>query len=132
MRWWHPAPDEPELLDWWRPLLTVCRLARDDDIPWPIHLEDFDLVGRVRRSGRPDVWSYRFRLLDGPLLVDDEGGTYRFVPTPGAIGTGRLLRCELRRALWASGVPHADPPRLAPLGGHLVARLPEADAGGHG
>lgn len=106
MRWWHPEPDEPELLAWWRPLLDVARLAREDGFPWGVHVEDFRLVGRVLRSGRPDVWVYAHVHTRRELLVDDEGGTYRFSPTPKGPGVGRLLPSQLRRALWQAGVPH--------------------------
>ena len=58
MKLWRPDPNEPELLDWWRPFFTVARLARQDEFPWQVVIDDFRLFGRGQRSGRPDVWVY--------------------------------------------------------------------------
>ena len=35
--------------------------ARRERMPWPIHLDDFMLMGRVDRGSRPAVWIYKHR-----------------------------------------------------------------------
>lgn len=109
MKYWRPHPDEPELMEWWRPLVLVIRRAIDDEFPWVVRLDDFIVSGRVIRSGRPDVWVYRLLTTGGELLADAEGQTYRFVPTPNAVGPGRLYPNEIRSAIWGSGLPHVAP-----------------------
>ncbi|HZN13906.1 MAG TPA: hypothetical protein VFB78_06555 [Acidimicrobiales bacterium] len=53
MRLIRPEFDEPELLAWWEPLITLARHARLAQPPYAVHLEDFTFRGRVKRSGRP-------------------------------------------------------------------------------
>ena len=55
---WSPPHDAPHLLEWWRPLILVSKRARLDRFPWPVHLDEFRLAGRVNRQGRPDIWIY--------------------------------------------------------------------------
>jgi hypothetical protein len=112
MRWWRPEPGEPELLDWYRPLLEVARRAREDQYPWCVHVDDFEVVGRVRRQGRPDVWVYACPASRGELLVDDHGATYRFLPTPNRPGPGQFRPLDLDAALWRCGVPYVIQPSL--------------------
>ena len=61
IRCWRPTPGEAQPLDWWEPFLTICRRAREIHFVWPLWLDEFELIGRVHRSGRPDVWIYRHR-----------------------------------------------------------------------
>ena len=110
MNLWRPKPGEVELLDWWRPFFVVARLAREDGFPWPVVIDDFRLLGRVRRSGRLDVWVYTCRATGGELRVDDGGTTYKFIPTPNARGIGQLRPTSLRSALWQAGVPASRQP----------------------
>jgi hypothetical protein len=112
MRWWHPEPDQPELLDWYRPLLVVARKALDDEYPWCVHVQDFRVVGRVRRQGRPDVWVYACPEGGGELYVDDAGATYKFIPTPNGKGVGQFRPLDFHAALWRCGVPYAVQPSL--------------------
>src|SRR5206468_12823186 len=112
MNLWRPDPDEPELLDWWRPLFTVARLAREDEFPWQVVIDDFRLFGRVKRSGRPDVWIYTCVATGGELRVDDHGTTYKFIPTPNARGVGQLRPTSLNSALWRVGVPASRQPEI--------------------
>ena len=102
---WTPPDGEPQLLDWWLPLILLGRAAREDQFPWPVYPEEFELGMRVDRKPRPSVWVYRHLRSGGELLVDSEGQPYRFIPTPNGWSVGQFRTCELRRALWAAGLP---------------------------
>ena len=49
MRWWKPEPDQPERLDWWRPLVAVSRRAELEQVRSPVNVGEFTLGG----TGRP-------------------------------------------------------------------------------
>ena len=85
--------------------MLVSRRARVERFPWPVHLDEFRLSGRVVRPGRPDVWIYEHHDNGGSLCVDAAGDTYRFVATPRAEGVGQFRRCDLRTALWRARLP---------------------------
>ena len=55
MELWSPPHDRPHLFEWWRPLLLASQQARRRRLPWPIHLDEFRLAGRVLREDRPDA-----------------------------------------------------------------------------
>jgi hypothetical protein len=114
MRWWRPEPGAPELLDWYRPLLEVARQALDDEFPWCVHVQDFRVVGRVRRERRPDIWVYACGPSGRELYVDVHAQTYKFIPTPNGRGVGRFRLLELRSALWRCGVPDVIRPAWRP------------------
>jgi hypothetical protein len=107
---WSPPHDAPHLLEWWRPLMLVSRRARLDRFPWPVHLDEFRLAGRVRRQGRPDVWIYDHHENRGSVCVDARGQTYRFFATPKGKGVGQFRPCELRSALWRARLPDVVEP----------------------
>ena len=102
---WSPPHDAPHMLEWWRPLMLVSRRARVDRFPWPVHLDEFRLAGRVKRQGRPDIWIYEHHENGGSVCVDATGQTYRFVATPRAKGVGQFRQCELRPALRRARLP---------------------------
>jgi hypothetical protein len=110
MQLWSPPHDRPHLLEWWRPLLLAGERARRRRVPWPIHLDEFRLAGRVVRNGRPDVWIYEHHANGGSLCVDVTGTTYRFIPTPGAKGVGQFRPCDIRSAVWRAGLPDVVEP----------------------
>src|SRR3546814_5112104 len=56
---WYPPDDQPHLLEWWRPLLLASRAARVERFPWPLHIDEVQLVGRVDRGSRGAIWVYR-------------------------------------------------------------------------
>lgn len=85
--------------------MLVSRRARAERFPWPVHLDEFRLAGRVVRTGRPDVWIYEHLDNGGSLCADAAGDTYRFVATPRSEGVGQFRRCELRTALWRARLP---------------------------
>jgi hypothetical protein len=104
MELWSPKPGDAELFEWWRPLMLASRRARAERFPYPIHVDEFRLAGRVIRAGRPDVWIYDHRANGGSVCVDDTGQAWRYVgsTTPGA---GSFRRCKLADALRRAGLP---------------------------
>jgi hypothetical protein len=107
---WSPPRDAPHLLEWWRPLMLVGRRARLDRFPWPVHLDDFRLAGRVVRQGRPDIWIYEHHDNGGSVCADATGQTYKFTATPRAQAVGRFLPCDVRTALWRARLPEVVEP----------------------
>jgi hypothetical protein len=107
---WSPPHDAPHLLEWWRPLMLVSRRARVERFPWPVHLDEFRLAGRVKRQGRPDIWIYDHHENGGSVCVDATGQTYKFIATPRAKGVGQFRPCELRTALWRARLPDVVEP----------------------
>jgi hypothetical protein len=110
MELWSPPHDTPHLFEWWRPLLLASQQARRRRVPWPIHLDEFRLAGRVLRGDRPDVWIYEHHANGGSLCVDAIGTTYRFIPTPAAKGVGQFRPCDVRSAVWRAGLPDVVEP----------------------
>jgi hypothetical protein len=110
MQLWSPPHDAPHLLEWWRPLMLASQRARSGRVPWPIHLDEFRLSGRVLRSGRPDVWIYEHHANGRALCIDAAGTTYRFVPTPRAKGAGQFRPCDIRTAVWRARLPDVVKP----------------------
>jgi hypothetical protein len=102
---WYPPDDESPLLEWWTPLLLAASAGRRARVPWPIHLDDFTLMGRVERGSRPDVWIYKHRDSARELHVDATGQTYKFTRTPNASSYGRFTACDIRTAVHQAGLP---------------------------
>ena len=90
--------------------MLVSRRARLERFPWPVHLDEFRLAGRVRRQGRPDIWIYDHHENGGSVCIDGTGQTYRFFATPRAKGVGQFRPCELRSALWRARLPDVVTP----------------------
>ena len=107
---WSPPHDAPHLLEWWRPLLLVSRRARLDRFPWPVHLDEFRLAGRVDRKGRPAIWIYDHHENGGSVCVDATGQTYKFIATPRGKGVGQFRPCPVRTALWRARLPDVVAP----------------------
>lgn len=121
MELWSPPRDAPHLFEWWRPLVQASRRARAERVPWPVHVDEFRLAGRVIRRHRPDVWIYEHHANGGSLCLDAAGGAYRFVVTPGGGAgdgagagaggagaggaVGQFRRCALVDALRRAGLP---------------------------
>jgi hypothetical protein len=110
MKLWYPPTDTPHLLEWWRPLLMASRAARAEEVPWPIHVDDFSLRGRIDRGSRPAIWVYRHPANGGELYLDPTGQPYTFVPTPRAKGPGRFQPIDLRTAIWRARLPDVVQP----------------------
>jgi hypothetical protein len=122
MELWRPSPDQPELFDWWRPLLQASRRARDEHIFWPIHVDEFRFHGRIERGKRPAIWVYEHRTNGGEVLADWQGQTYGFIPYRRGPSLGRFQEISVRHAVWRARLPDVvkpvwyDEPRGAPLG----------------
>jgi hypothetical protein len=110
MQLWYPPNDQPHLLEWWRPLMLASQAVRRAHVPWPIHLDEFVLVGRIERSGRPDIWVYRHGTGQGELYLDGTGKPYAFTPTPKAKSLGRFAECDIRKAIWRARLPDVVEP----------------------
>jgi hypothetical protein len=116
MELWHPPKDEAERFAWWQPLLLVSRLVREARLPWPVHLDEFHLAGRVDRPVRPSIWVYQHHRSGGALLVDDTGATYRYLSTPNGPSAGRFVGLALRDALQAAALHEfVEPIRYVPM-----------------
>jgi hypothetical protein len=102
---WHPPTDQPHLFEWWRPLLIASRRLREARFPWPIHLDEMLLTGRVDRDGRPAIWVYKHAASRGELYLDATGQAYKFTKTPNARSFGRFNPCSLDAAVWRAGLP---------------------------
>ena len=118
---WYPPEDEAPLLEWWTPLLLAASGARRERVPWPIHLDDFTLMGRVDRGTRPAVWVYQHRASRRELYLDATGQPYKFTRTPHGNGYGRFTACRIRQAVFQADLPtfvepvwYEDPP-VAPV-----------------
>lgn len=128
MRWWQPEGGECEQATWWAPLLAVAHRAEADRFPWPVLVEEHELVGRVDRPPLASVWVYAHRRGGGLVRADAAGHTY-------LVRGGRHVEVPVRRALWAAGLPDVTerarrgPAEGARRRGHL--RL-VASAGGEG
>ena len=110
MELWQPSPDEPELFDWWRPLLVVGRRAREARIYWPIHIDEFEFKGRVDRGSRPAVWVYEHRKTGREMLVDWHGQTYEFIRYRRGRQLGRFNEIGIRSAVWRARLPDVVEP----------------------
>jgi hypothetical protein len=132
---WSPPHDAPHLLEWWRPLMLVSRRARVERFPWPVHLDEFRLAGRVDRKGRPAIWIYDHHENGGSVCADATGQTYKFVATPKGKGVGQFRPCPVRTALWRARLPEVvapiwfeEPPRQ-PRWDEWTAASADADPG---
>lgn len=137
MELWYPPKDRPHLFEWWRPLILASAAARRERFPWPVHLDEMVLVGRIDRSSRPAIWVYRHPEARGELYVDATGQAYKFTKTAKGRSLGRFNPCEIRTALWRSGLPDVvepvwydtpPPPPVSWTGGP-VDPVPERDLG---
>ena len=102
---WYPPEDQAPLLEWWTPLLLAASAGRRERVPWPIHLDDFMLMGRVDRGSRPAVWIYKHRDSRRELNLDATGQAYRFTRTPKAASYGRFTACRIRQAIFLADLP---------------------------
>ncbi len=121
MELWYPPEDEAPLLEWWTPLLLAASAARRERVPWPIHLDDFMLMGRIDRASRPAVWIYKHRGSRRELNLDATGQAYKFTRTPNASSYGRFTACDIRTAVYGADLPtfveavwYDEPPAPSP------------------
>jgi hypothetical protein len=115
---WHPPTAQPHLFEWWRPLLLASYQARVERVPWPIHIDEMQLMGRVDRGTRPSVWIYKHAESRGELYLDAGGQPYKFTKTPKGKSLGRFTACEITTAIFRADLPafvepvfYDEPPR---------------------
>jgi hypothetical protein len=125
---WHPPADQPPLLEWWNPLLLASQAARAERCPWPIHIDEVMLMGRIDRGSRPAIWVYKHKASRGELYLDATGQAYKFTNTPNGRSLGRFTQCDVRAAIFRAGLPSFVQPVWydAPPPGH-EERWPEHD-----
>lgn len=118
---WRPAPDEPELAIWWQALVRFARRARQEQVPWPAHVDEFQLVGNISSTrGRPLLWVYVHDRSRGELFLDDDGEAFLAHPDPRTKVGARFTACDERRATYAAGLPAVVAPVwYEPPGGGL-------------
>jgi hypothetical protein len=110
MRWRQPDPHEPELLAWWQPLIYAARNARENQVPWMIHLDEFALEGWAERSRRPAVFVYTHRRTGRRLMVDVHGDAYDYRPHRAGRSAGHFQRISVSQAVWLAGLPEVVEP----------------------
>lgn len=104
----QPGPDALDAYDgygWYGPLVVFSRRCRDDDIPWPVFVDEFEFLGGLKRRSRPDLSIYRHSETGGLLILDRSGQAYRFIPNAKGPRPGRFLSSGGRRAIWTARLP---------------------------
>lgn len=99
---WYPPKDRPHLFEWWRPLILASRAARLGGSPWPIHVDELILRGRIDRGSRPAIWVYADPASGGELYLDSSGQAYRFTRTARGPSLGRFSPCPIESAILAA------------------------------
>jgi hypothetical protein len=127
MQLWQPVPDEPERLDWWRPLLAVRRRAEAERVSAPVHTDEFVFRGRVDRGSRPAVWIYEHRHSGREMLADGKGRTYEFVRYRTGCQVGRFNEIGVWCALLRARVAPATGTRPAVRRRHLYLVPPPSN-----
>jgi hypothetical protein len=101
---WTPEPGATALWDWWQPLVALSRRVRQARLGWPVHLDEFELIGRIDRRRRPSIWIYRHLRSRGEIFVDDEAVTYRWIPARSGPSAGRFVPSDIHRSLFGAGL----------------------------
>jgi hypothetical protein len=101
---WTPEPGATALWAWWEPLVRLSRRVRQARMAWAVHIDEFELIGRIDRRGRPAIWIYRHLRSRGELFVDDEAVTYRWIPARSGPSAGRFVPADIRRSLFGAGL----------------------------
>ena len=111
MKLWTPEPGEPELFEWWQPLVAAARAAMDAALPWPLSLDRFQFAGRIDRAGKPAIYAYAHVVNHGWIFVDPSGQAYEYVERPGrAVGAFRPV--SLAEALRIAAIDRVEDARL--------------------
>lgn len=118
---WYPPKDRPQLFEWWRPLILASRAARVAGSPWPIHVDEMILRGRIDRGSRAAIWVYANPVAGGELYLDSTGQAYRFTKAATGPSLGRFSPCSIEAAIVAARLPEIDDERQA-RAAHPAAR----------
>lgn len=96
--------DQPRLASSWWPLHRVSRSAIHAGLPWPIHLDEFCIVGFHDRPRSPGIWVYVHTRTGAEIFVDGDGQTYRQTPARREPIAGRFRPCDVRAAAERAGL----------------------------
>lgn len=96
--------DQPRLASSWWPLHRVSRSAIHAGLPWPIHLDEFCIVGFHDRPRSPGIWVYVHTRTGAEIFVDGDGQTYRQTPLRDEPISGRFRPCDVRAAAERAGL----------------------------
>lgn len=99
----RPRPDEPELFAWWGALVRFAQLVHEEQIPWPVMIGEFSLVGHVVQALGRDVWVYVHTRSKREVFVDSDGQAYRRHPDRRTKAGARFVACSPRADAEASG-----------------------------
>jgi hypothetical protein len=127
MQFWYPEDDAPPDPGWWAPLMLFGLAMAREGLP-ALDPDEFMLMGRIVRSGRPDLWLYKHIYSRRYANLDDRGTPYRYIPPKDVLRSksdGRyVLHKDPRSAWWQldlldfspalrgdrSGAPCDEPP----------------------
>jgi hypothetical protein len=107
-----PAEGQPELFEWWCPLLAVGRRLRETGEPWTLQLDDFAFRGWVKRQGKATLFVYGYSPTGSDVICDAAGNTYQDRHFSNG-ERSRLKTCERDTAMFQAGVaftPAGDGP----------------------
>jgi hypothetical protein len=76
---WYPDDDIPSDMGWWTPLLRFGLAMARAGLP-AINPNDYMLMGRIDRKGRPRIWLYKHIDTRRYVNVADDGTPYRYIP----------------------------------------------------
>lgn len=96
--------DQPRLASCWWPLHRVSRSAIHVGLPWPIHLDEFCIVGFHDRPRSPGIWVYVHTRTGAEIFVDGDGQTYRQTALRDEPIKGRFRKCDIRAACERAGL----------------------------
>ncbi len=110
-------PEEDHIeLSWWWPLMAVAGSVAGVERYRRLALDDFMVMFKAIRSGRPDVFAYQHGVTRGYLYLDAAVQPYRYVPSRDpTTGRGRYLRLrDLDAALVGLHLWELPPPGPEP------------------
>jgi hypothetical protein len=113
MEFLRPPSGVPEFLDWWRPLLAFARRARDEEVQWLVHIDEFEFVGQCRSGRQPLLSVYCHSATNGLVIADHDGQPYRFIAYQSGRTPGRFAPIGVRAAVWRAGLTTALDPMVA-------------------
>jgi hypothetical protein len=97
---WYPDDDAPIDPNWWAPLMRFGLAAARDGLP-ALDPEEFMLMGRIVRNGRPDLWLFKHIFSRRYANLDVYGEPYRYIPPKDVLRSksdGRYVTQDHRSA----------------------------------
>jgi len=102
MKIWYPEDGVPPDPGWWAPLMRFGLATARDGLP-ALDPDEFMFMGRIVRSGRPDLWLYKHIYSRRYANLDDRGTPYRYIPPKDVLrstSNGRYVLHKDRRSAW--------------------------------